>query len=1106
VNPNNSLIVVLLIVTGIINGAVAISLWGRRHAPGAVCLGAMLAACTEWCFASALEYAVHTQVWMIWASKLQYVGIFALCPLLVLFSLALAGKKRIIHRSVLIGLWGIPAITVFLAFTNDYHGLIWTGFSQTAGNERLIYHHGVWFWIGTAYSYLCLLAGSVQIVRNIFRDASFGKVQASLIVAAVLIPWITNLVYISGLFPIAGIDPTPFAFSISAVLFAISIYRLHLLDMTPLARSQLVDTLVDPVLAINLDGVLFDLNPAAQKLFAVEAADAIAQPITVILPGWGELAEKIIRPPVTGTRVETVAGANQRWFDVQITAITNYRRQLAGWLIVLHDITRQKEAETQAARLAKVVEQAQETIIITDLNGRIEYANPYFEVATGYTRQFAAGKNPRLLKSGRQNRAFYQELWDIITNGKTWQGTFINRRKDGSLYHEAAIIFPITDSNSQIINFAAVKRDITAQVEAERAIQESERRYRLLADNASDVIWTMNLEGRFTYISPSVESLRGYAPDEVLQQRLEDALTPGSAAIACEVFENFLQTIQTNPNQPGATFEFEQTRKDGSSVWTESIISVMADDAGQVIGLLGVTRDIQARKQAETEQRNYTRQQELLNEITQAAIAEMDFRAMVQILADRLGELLGADGCYITLWDEDKQAGIPAAAYGPMHDSYPQPQGHAQPGEPTFTARLHETRQPLIVPDVFASPYISRRLAERYPSHSILGLPLIANERFLGAVLISFHDLHSFANDEVQRGEQAARQVALAILKAQLLAEAERRATEAETLRLAGAAVASTLNQQEAIERVLQELKRVVPYDSASVMLVKQGKLDVVGVNGFAEPEAMLSLSFPILEQALNALVYRQMSPYIVEDIPAIYPDFHHPPGNLVRGWMGVPVIMGKQMLGMLTLDSYQPGTFTSAHARLATAFADQVAIALENSRLFEETQRLAITDALTGLFNRRHFMTIAEREYQRARRYDIPLTIIMLDIDFFKKINDTYGHLAGDQALQDLAHICNEQLRISDTIGRYGGEELIILLPETTAIVAAKVAERLRQKLAECIISTERSSFTITISVGVAELNSQCHRLDDLIDHADQMLYKAKNGGRNQVVVWLTT
>ncbi len=220
----------------------------------------------------------------------------------------------------------------------------------------------------------------------------------------------------------------------------------------------------------------------------------------------------------------------------------------------------------------------------------------------------------------------------------------------------------------------------------------------------------------------------------------------------------------------------------------------------------------------------------------------------------------------------------------------------------------------------------------------------------------------------------------------------------------------------------------------------------------------------------------------------------------------------------MLALDSKQIHRFDENHARLASAFADQVAIALENSRLFEETRRLATIDSLTELLNRRHFMELTRHEFQRASRYKKPLSIMMLDIDHFKRINDTYGHLIGDQVLEKIAAICKENLRSADISGRYGGEEFVFLLPETPLkssndknietkdldpLPAQIVAERLRQKVAETSIGTEFGKLSITVSLGVAEYTPAITDIEKVIDLADRALLQAKSQGRNCVVIW---
>ena len=147
--------------------------------------------------------------------------------------------------------------------------------------------------------------------------------------------------------------------------------------------------------------------------------------------------------------------------------------------------------------------------------------------------------------------------------------------------------------------------------------------------------------------------------------------------------------------------------------------------------------------------------------------------------------------------------------------------------------------------------------------------------------------------------------------------------------------------------------------------------------------------------------------------------------------------------------------------------------------------------------------MELAQREFRRARRHRRPLTAIMLDIDHFKKVNDTYGHAVGDQVLQIIAARCRETVREIDILGRYGGEEFVVLLLETDIDGTCVMAERLRQCVAEPPISTDGGPLVITISLGIAILDKECTDLDNLLRRADQALYVSKRNGRNRASTW---
>ena len=188
---------------------------------------------------------------------------------------------------------------------------------------------------------------------------------------------------------------------------------------------------------------------------------------------------------------------------------------------------------------------------------------------------------------------------------------------------------------------------------------------------------------------------------------------------------------------------------------------------------------------------------------------------------------------------------------------------------------------------------------------------------------------------------------------------------------------------------------------------------------------------------------------------------------------------------------------------RYAGALA-MVADITDRKRMEETLRRLATQDSLTGLFNRRYFFAVAKREFQRSQRYGHPLALLLLDIDYFKRINDSYGHRAGDQVLRTVAGVLREGLRQVDIPCRYGGEEFVMLLPETPLDTATAVALRLGATLAETPIPTEKGPVPVTVSIGVAALlNGENLTLDLLLERADQAMYGAKQAGRNRVQVW---
>ena len=321
----------------------------------------------------------------------------------------------------------------------------------------------------------------------------------------------------------------------------------------------------------------------------------------------------------------------------------------------------------------------------------------------------------------------------------------------------------------------------------------------------------------------------------------------------------------------------------------------------------------------------------------------------------------------------------------------------------------------------------------------------------------------------------------------------------AQALQEIALSINSSLNSDQILSMALSQIERVISYDSASIALIKQDFLELKLIRGFKNPEIIQGYRVP-LHNSPNKVVIEKREPLIFPDIQAAFPKYKDAPHNRIKSVLLIPMFNKNKVIGTLNLDSTELNHFKEEDIPVAQAFAAQVAIALENSTLFEKMSQLAIRDPLTGIFNRRHFIESAMIEFKRTKRNKRPFSIILIDIDHFKKVNDTFGHLTGDQVLQMVTKDCQDVLREGDVFGRYGGEEFAILLPETQLQESLEVAERVREVIEKNTVDYGSRQIKITASLGVAGWCEKCKSIESLLSLADQALYVAKAEGRNCV------
>jgi len=389
-----------------------------------------------------------------------------------------------------------------------------------------------------------------------------------------------------------------------------------------------------------------------------------------------------------------------------------------------------------------VVENLNEGVIVIDLNHRVSDLNPAAERLLGVRAAQAIGVAADSLL-GR-----YPSLTEHLNRNGDASSLEIQTEINGEKYCYDVEISLLKKQGDPAVGKLIVWHDVTARKHAEEDLTD-------FFDMSVDMIAFANLDGFFTRVNSAFEWTLGWTAAEMVKTPFMEFVHPDDVRETQRVLEGLRHGDALR------NFQNRFRRKDGSYFW----LSWSAQHVGGG-KLYAIARDINDLKQTEFALRESSAYLELLNEITRAALAKTELYDMLQALADQLRRLLKADGCFITLWDEAQQRVIPAAAYGDLQRDYLLLQ--VLPGERTMTASVLKEGHALIAEDVFNSPYISPRIAARFPTRSMLGLPLLATGQKLGAALITFDQPHRFTKDDVLRGTHAADQIALAVAKVKL--------------------------------------------------------------------------------------------------------------------------------------------------------------------------------------------------------------------------------------------------------------------------------------------------------------------------------------------------
>lgn len=329
--------------------------------------------------------------------------------------------------------------------------------------------------------------------------------------------------------------------------------------------------------------------------------------------------------------------------------------------------------------------------------------------------------------------------------------------------------------------------------------------------------------------------------------------------------------------------------------------------------------------------------------------------------------------------------------------------------------------------------------------------------------------------------------------------EEQRRAhDELQVLYEAAKAVSGTLELRTVLDSLVSVTCRAFGYENGTLFMVDAESGDLTVEAAYGHQESVLGTHFPA-GVGIVGWVARAGTPAAVDDVHA--DSRYRQVDERTRSELAVPLIAEGKVLGVFNVESSRMAAFSTRDLRLLTTLASYAVVAIQNARLYEQAQRLAITDGLTELYNHRYLHESLERILERARRDFQPLGLIMLEIDHFKRYNDTYGHQSGDEALRTVAGLLRRGSRPSDFVARYGGDEFMVILPGATKTATLETAERLRRAVeAYPLILGDEVITTVTLSVGVATFPHDGQTVDALVEAVDRAQYIAKRSGGNKV------
>lgn len=342
----------LFLGASIITAVITVIAWRQRNKSGGIWFAILMASISEWSFAAGMEAIVISQSAKVLWSQIEYIGLVATPPSLLHFTITYIQQKNWLNKRRMIALWIPPVVILTLTMTNQWHGLIWSGFTPgSVSSNVLIYHRGPLFWLTVGYAYLIIFV-SFLIMLRIFLLSRFPvKQQLGVMLISICFPMISSVLYVSRTSFLQGMDITPLGFAVSGLMISWSLFRFSFLDIIPVGRSAMVEKMPTGMLVIDEKSRIADINPAAVYLLDIKECKPTGQPVDIIFKKNHDLLRLLSRTAEVQAEI-FVVGKENRLLDVSLSLLKDSHQQIQGKLVLFQDITERKKMEDELFKSA----------------------------------------------------------------------------------------------------------------------------------------------------------------------------------------------------------------------------------------------------------------------------------------------------------------------------------------------------------------------------------------------------------------------------------------------------------------------------------------------------------------------------------------------------------------------------------------------------------------------------------------------------------------------------------------------------------------------------------------------------------------------------------